>query len=169
MEKTPTTPRALNFSTRLYQILLLVYPAEFRREYSGPMLQVFRDCCRKALHENGLAGLLPLWGWVILDTVRTALEEYSQRGVEMSKEMFLKLCGWAMVMAAVIMPLSFLPEADQILDGLYQTFGRPATSALHGLFQTISAGVRSLIFPAAILFIILGLCRAVYPLCSADR
>jgi signal peptidase I len=31
---------------RFYSLLLYAYPSEFRREYGGPMRQVFRDRCR---------------------------------------------------------------------------------------------------------------------------
>jgi len=88
MEKTPNAPRSLILSTRLYQALLAVYPSEFRRAYGIPMLQAFRDCSRRALREAGAAGLLALWSRTMLDTVQTALEEHTQRGVDMSKEKF---------------------------------------------------------------------------------
>jgi hypothetical protein len=111
MEKIPTAPRALSFSTRLYQMLLMVYPAEFRRVYRGPMLQVFRDCCRRALREGGFAGLLPFWGRTILDTVQTAIEEHSQRDVEMNREKFIKLSGWALVLGGLGLTLGMLASS----------------------------------------------------------
>ena len=52
MEKSTNAPRSLILSTRLYQALLAVYPSEFRQAYGGPMLQVFRDCCQRALRES---------------------------------------------------------------------------------------------------------------------
>lgn len=75
----------------------------------------------------------------------------------MTRTIFIRLSGWGMIMAAVILLLGFLPETDQILDGLYQAFGQPATVAQHELYQTITTGMRSLLFPVAILFITLGL------------
>ena len=62
-----------------------------------------------------------------------------------------------MVLAAVSLLLTFLPEANKILDGLYQTFGSPANSAQHDWYLSLSEGVRSLPFPIAILLITLGL------------
>jgi hypothetical protein len=50
------------------------------------MLQVFRDCCRRALREAGPPGCWHSVGRTMLDTVQTALEEHVQRGVDMSKE-----------------------------------------------------------------------------------
>lgn len=97
MENTPNAPRSLILSTRLYQALLAIYPSEFRQAYGGPMLQVFGDSCRRALREAGPTGLLSLWRRTVLDTVQTAIEEHSQRGVDMSKEKFIRLSGWAMI------------------------------------------------------------------------
>jgi hypothetical protein len=92
----------LIFSTRLYQALLAVYPSEFRRAYGGPMLQVFRDCSQRALRESGNAGLIILWCRTVFDTVQTALEEHAQRGVDMSKEKFFRLSGWAMITGPIL-------------------------------------------------------------------
>jgi hypothetical protein len=75
----------------------------------------------------------------------------------MTHTKFIRLSGWGMVLAAVSLLLTFLPEADKILADLYQTFGAPATSAQHHLYQSLSEGVRLLPFPVAILLITLGL------------
>lgn len=157
MDNSSNAPRSLILSTRLYQALLAIYPSEFRRAYGSPMLQVFRDCGQRALHEGGTAGLLALCGRTMLDTVQTALEEHAQRGVDMSREKFIKLSGWGMILAAVALLSSFLPEADQIMNGIYHTFGVPATSARYDLYQRLSTGLRSLPFPVAILLITIGL------------
>ena len=102
MEKTPNASRLLILSTRLYQALLVVYPSGFRRNYSGPMLQLFRDCSQRALHKAGTTGLLAFWCRTIVDTVQAAIEEHSQRGVDMSKEKFFKLSGWAMIVGPIL-------------------------------------------------------------------
>jgi len=154
MEKTPTALRALSFSTRLYQILLLVYPAEFRRAYGEPMLQVFRDCCRRVLCESGLVGLLALWGRTLLDTMQAVIEAYSHRGVDMNREKFVRLSGWALVMAAVTLLLTFLPEAGELSSRISPMFGVPGAPA------HIQRGVvlaRALPLPLAILLITFGL------------
>jgi hypothetical protein len=102
MEKTSDETRLLSLSIHLYRSLLAVYPSEFQRAYGGPMLQVFRDCCLQALSESGHHRLLALWIRTIFDTVQTAIEEHSQRGVEMTKEKFYKLSGWAMTIGPVL-------------------------------------------------------------------
>jgi len=108
MESNANEPRSLTYSARLYGALLNVYPSEFRRVYGGPMRQVFRDCCRRALHEAGPSGLLDLWAWTMLDTAQAALEEHVQRGVEMSREKLIKLSGWALMLGGPLMALGFL-------------------------------------------------------------
>jgi len=108
MEKPPNAPRSLILSTRLYQALLALYPSEFRRDYGAPMLQVFRNCAQRALSEHGTAALVSLWGRMMLDTVQTALEEHTQRGVDMSKVKFIKLSGWALMLGGLVVMLGWL-------------------------------------------------------------
>ncbi len=111
MEKIAREPRSVAFSLSLYRALLVVYPSEFRQEYGGLMLQVFGDCCRRALREAGPAGLLPLWGRTMLDTVQAAVEQHSQRGVDMSKEKFVKLGGWALILGGLAIALGWMAGA----------------------------------------------------------
>ena len=108
MDKNPNAPRSLILSTRLYKALLVIYPSGFRQEYGWQMLQVFGDCCRRTLRQAGMAGLLLLWSRTLLDTVQTAFEEHTQRGVDMSKEKFVKLSGWALVLGGPVIALGGL-------------------------------------------------------------
>ena len=117
MEARSNEPRSLIVSARLYQALLRIYPSQFRRDYGGPMLQVFRDCCRQAFQETGTPGLLIVWMRTILDAAQSALEEHMERGVDMSKEKFIKMSGWGLMLAGVVLTLGFLagtrPEYNQ--------------------------------------------------------
>ena len=63
-------------SPRFYQILLLAYPASFRREYGPQMRQVFRDSCRDQHQQTGKIGLLYLWLQTIRDLIQTAVQEH---------------------------------------------------------------------------------------------
>ena len=101
MDKAYNAPRLLILSTRLYQRLLSVYPFKFRQSYGGPMLQLFRDCSQRALYERGIVGLLTLLGQTLLDALKTAIEEHSQRGVEMTKEKLTILSGWAFIVGGL--------------------------------------------------------------------
>jgi hypothetical protein len=158
LKPIPSDPDLVSLSAAVYRVLLAFYPARFKRDFGPHMAQVFRDSCLKTYLQSGPRGMLSLWALTLFDWFKTVIEEQMNRGTEMTRSKFIRLSGWAMILAAVILLLSFLPEADQILDGLYQTFGLPATPAQHGLFQTITTGMRSLVFPAVILFITLGLC-----------
>jgi len=157
MDPITSEPQSLILSMRIYKGLLAVYPSEFRRAYGGPMLQVFRDCCRKAYSQSGLKGLIHLWALTLFDWLKTVIEEQLNRGTQMTRGKFIRLSGWGMVLAGVTLLLTFLPDADRILDGFYLTFGSPATPAQHNLYQTLSEGVRSLPIPLTILLITFGL------------
>ena len=58
-------------SKRLYQLMLLAYPRDFRLDYGSEMTQVFHDCQRE-IQSGGLATALQFWLRIILDVVRTA-------------------------------------------------------------------------------------------------
>ena len=75
----------------------------------------------------------------------------------MTRVKLIRLSGWGMVLAAFALLLTFLPEADKILDTLYQTFGAPATSARQDSNLRLFEGLRSFPFPLAILLITFGL------------
>jgi hypothetical protein len=53
----------------------------------------------------------------MLDTLQTAIEEHVQRGVDMTKEKFIKLSGWALMLGGLALALGFLagtrPEYNQ--------------------------------------------------------
>jgi len=63
-------------SERLYQWLLLAYPSEFRREFGQEMTQTFRDYCREELSTGGPPRLLPLWGTVFYDFMKSVPIEH---------------------------------------------------------------------------------------------
>lgn len=63
-------------SYRLYRASLLLYPREFREEYSREMALVFRDCCRDTHRSRGTAGLPTVWGAAMLDLVTNAVKEH---------------------------------------------------------------------------------------------
>jgi hypothetical protein len=108
MAKKTDFTSSLHLSIRLYQSLISIYPTEFRQDYGEPMVQVFGDCCRRAFREAGMSGLLLLWWRTLLDTIKTAIEEHSQRGVYMAKQTFIKLSGWALILSGVTLILGSL-------------------------------------------------------------
>jgi len=88
MEKF-SSERLMIISERLYRLLLLAYPEEFRRAYCREMIQTFRDCCREALQQRGQSGVLRLWGLVLYDLVTTAFTEHVRTCIAMLKRLFL--------------------------------------------------------------------------------
>lgn len=77
---TSTALWPLALSDGLYRLLVLAYPAAFRRRYGAEMRQVFRDCCREAYAQCGLPGLAQLWGWAVIDVLATAPREHWTAG-----------------------------------------------------------------------------------------
>jgi len=57
----------------IYEVLMLAYPADFRREYGPHMSQLLRDCQREA--QTGL-GLVYVWLRTLLDLARTVPGEH---------------------------------------------------------------------------------------------
>jgi len=59
---------------KFFQLLLLAYPGEFRREYGTQMTQLFRDCYRAEEHRPGR-----FWLSTISDLIRAAPREHLER------------------------------------------------------------------------------------------
>jgi hypothetical protein len=100
-------PRSVTLSIRLYRRLVLAYPRSFRQEYGIHMAQVFRDCCRRAYIQGGTISLLTLWARTGLDYLKTLVEEYTRRGTNMTREKFVKLSGWALMLAGIVLFAGF--------------------------------------------------------------
>ncbi len=92
----------VEFSVRIYTRLLAVYPGPFRAEYGHHMTQVFRDVCRRDYRRSGLSGIASLWARTSLDLLRTTAEEHIERGLDMSRETFVRWSGWALITGAVL-------------------------------------------------------------------
>ncbi len=154
---TTPDPGLISLSTSTYQLLLTFYPNRFRREYGAHMAQVFRDCCLNTYRQSGSPGMLALWALTLFDWFKTVIEEQLNRETEMTNSKFIRLSGWAMIVAAVSMLLTFLADSDKIQRGLYQVFGLPTTTAGYESYQSISDRVALMPFFFAILLITVGL------------
>jgi hypothetical protein len=111
MLRTSSEAQFVTFSVRLYRALVAAYPAEFRREYGEPMVQAFRDSCRRAIQEGGGLALLALWGRIFVDTFKTILEEYANGGIQMTREKFIRLSGWALMLGALLLLVGWLASS----------------------------------------------------------
>jgi len=94
-------------SVKVYQMLLVAYPAKFQQEYGSHMLQVFRDCCLRSFHQNGTNGMLRLWAVTIFDLLRSLIEEHPQKETFMTRSKFIRLSGWSLILGAVTLFLFF--------------------------------------------------------------
>lgn len=65
-------------SFRIYELLLVAYPCEFRDEYGPLMAQLFRDRYRDEAIKHKLAILL-YWCVVVNDLVVTAFKEHAEK------------------------------------------------------------------------------------------
>ena len=103
----------LSFSDNLYRRFLRAYPAEYRRGFSDDMAQVFRDLCREIYEREGLVGFLELWLTTLFDLLKTAIEERSKEVVQMTKEKFVRLSGWALMLGGATFILGFTLNSQE--------------------------------------------------------
>ena len=117
MRSRPIDPISVDLSVRIYQLLVSIYPSSFRLEYGSLMVQVFRDSCLQAFRQMSLIGLLSLWGRTLVDTLLSVIEQYSNRGAEMTRSNQLKMSSWIMVASSLLFFFGWLagtrPEYDR--------------------------------------------------------
>jgi hypothetical protein len=123
-----------SISLRFYGLLLSVYPYEFRREFSGQMLQLFRDCQRAgSMHQSQVR----FWCHILTDLVGSAAREhYDSLGKEHSlmntlRRELLGLLGCAVIIVLALWLLRY-GIANQVSSILF--FGR-------ALDAVVTAGV----------------------------
>ena len=66
-----------NFSQRVYRVLLLAYPTEFRNAFRDEMIQTFSDCYR-AKRGEGVGEILRLWVHTLADLLVSAVKEHNE-------------------------------------------------------------------------------------------
>jgi len=59
-------------SSRVFRLLLLAYPASFRREYGAEMETLFHDMARDAWRDRHRIGLSAVWCRVVFDVIRSS-------------------------------------------------------------------------------------------------
>lgn len=101
----------VTFSVKVYQMLLVAYPAKFQQEYGLQMVQVFQDCCLRALRQDGMNGMIKLWIVTLLDLVQSVFSEHTQKEIEMKREMKpedIRMAGGALIWGAVAFVIGVL-------------------------------------------------------------
>src|SRR5262245_37936871 len=111
--RRPMDAPAIRASAAIYQVLLSLYPARFRREYGPKMAQVFRDCCLRSYHQKRGVGILELWTLTLFDLGRSLVEQHTQKETGMPNSNFIRLSGWAFIAGAVAF-ISILSGTDPI-------------------------------------------------------
>ena len=110
------------WSTRLFRMLLVLYPRPFRRDYGREMTLVFRDTCRQTFHRQGAAGFLELWLTTVLDLFSTALVERLAEVYQMSSTaLFTRISGLVAAVGGVL--LLILVYGEFVLGGVGETLG----------------------------------------------
>lgn len=138
----------VQLSVQLYQKLTLLYPSDFRREYAGPMVQVFRDSCLRANRGGKFAGLLGLWACTLADLLLSVIEQYSNRGAQMTKSRWIKLSGWMLASSSLLILVGWISSL------------RPDYSPYSALSWPIDRYLKAATAPvsiAAMLFILIGI------------
>ena len=110
MISQPLNNPIITVSVKVYQALLLAYPTKFQQEYSSQMLQVFQDCCLRALRQGGTNGMFRLWAVALLDLIQSVISEHAQKEIEMKKKMdpeAIRMTGWALMWGGI----TFIPAA----------------------------------------------------------
>lgn len=66
---------ALALSDHIYQGMVYLFPPTFRRAFGPRMVRLFRECCRAAVQQQGMKGLICLWPPILADfSVNLVLE-----------------------------------------------------------------------------------------------
>ncbi len=119
-----TPPGWIVLSVRIYDALLVLYPAEFRREYRSLMVQVFRDMTRERYRTEGLMGAVFWWSATLLDLTLTVIEQRRKVRLEMSKSTFVQLAATFLVLGGALSGLAAFsqlqPDDHYSYYGIYQ-------------------------------------------------
>ena len=123
MISKPLNHSLITVSVRVYQTLLLAYPTKFQQEYGAEMVQVFQDCCMRALRQGGMSGMLKLWSVTLLDLFQSVISEHAQKEVEMKKEIKpkeLETAGLALIWGGLLflVAMTLLAASARSLWGL---------------------------------------------------
>jgi hypothetical protein len=94
-------PSQQHLVERLFDASLVCYPPTHRERFGPEMAQVFSDLCQEVALRDGSAGLLALWFATTLDLFKSALEMRYKELDHMTREHWIRLAGWALMIGAV--------------------------------------------------------------------
>jgi hypothetical protein len=108
MQARRDDPRPVSLSLQLYRFMVQFYPAPFRDQYGELMVQAFRDSCLHACRKSSSVGLFALWARTLMDIFLSVIEQYSNRGAEMTKSKWIQLSGWFLVSSGMLFLVGWL-------------------------------------------------------------
>lgn len=121
-QMTPT--RWIALSARIYRALLVLYPADYRREYGRLMLQYFRDVSCDRYYRHGIIGVALWWCTTLFDLTFTVIEQRRKVKFIMSKSTFAQLTGSLLVIGGLFGVgaafSQFQPGDHSAYTGIYQ-------------------------------------------------
>jgi hypothetical protein len=124
MKMKPPQTSWIALSARAYRALLILYPADYRREYGALMVQMFRDVCRDAYRRRGLMGILMWWCKTILDLAVTVFEQRRKVKLVFPKSLLGRQAGLLLMLGGAFSALAaisqFQPDDHYIYYGIYQ-------------------------------------------------
>lgn len=123
--KTDSQPsQLLVLSEQVYRALLILYPADFRREYGQHMLQVFRDIGRDVYRQGGASELANWWAATLFDLVQTVIEERRKVNLMISQTKFIQWSGWLFIFGGIFFAAGSVSQLQSNsgirFDGVYQ-------------------------------------------------
>jgi len=97
-----STNRFIHIAANLYQLLIIIYPASFRREFGPEMVVIFRDVSCAERDKKGAAALIGLWIALFFDLIATAVIERIREVYAMSTSNFGRLAGLGGILAGLL-------------------------------------------------------------------
>ena len=117
-------PSWVALSERIYASLLVLYPAEFRRDYARWMAQAFRDVTRDTYRREGGAGLALWWGSALFDLAISVIEQRRKEILVMPKSVLPAWAGRLMMVGGLGLALTSVsqlqPGSHYSYTGIYQ-------------------------------------------------
>ncbi|MCC7448996.1 MAG: hypothetical protein IT324_16375 [Anaerolineae bacterium] len=92
IQQRTNTPM-IDWLVRLYRMLLILYPADYRAAYGPLMAQVFRDVCQDIYRQQGTLGIVMWWCTTLFDLALTAFEQRRKVRFTVSKAGLIRFSG----------------------------------------------------------------------------
>ena len=115
---------APSFSSRIYGRLLVLYPADLRRDYGAEMALVFAEDLSAARREAGVRGIIRVWQCALGELFRFALPSCASspavRVPAISLAILMVILGCEMVLA-----LRRAPDVPTLFQSVFTAFWAP--------------------------------------------